>query len=111
MQSNGISPNAFSYIVLVQGLYKSNQLEDAIDFCLEMIEVDHYRNATTFVELIDGLCREKGIEEAQSAIATFREKGYLVNDKAVREYLDKKGSFSPSVWEAIFEKKISEKPF
>lgn len=66
-----------------------------------MLEAGHSPNVTTFVGLVDGLCREKGVEEAQSAIETLRQKGYLVNDKAVREYLDKKAPFSSSVWEEI----------
>ncbi|KAJ0010862.1 hypothetical protein Pint_33972 [Pistacia integerrima] len=111
MQTNGISPNAFSYGVLIQGLCNANELEDAIDYCIEMLEAGHSPNVTTFVGLVDGLCREKGVEEAQSAIETLRQKGFLVNDKAVREYLDKKAPFSSSVWEVIFGKKSSEKPF
>ncbi|KAJ4715794.1 Pentatricopeptide repeat [Melia azedarach] len=111
MQSNGIAPNAFSYTVLIQGLYKSNKLEDAIEYCVEMLEVGHSPNVTTFVGLVDGLCREKGVEEAQSVIATLKQKGFLVNDKAIREFLDKKAPFLPSIWEAIFGKKTSQKPF
>lgn len=111
MQSNGISPNALSYNILIQGFYKCNKLEDAIEYCVEMLEAGHSPNVTTFVGLVDGLCREKGIEEAQSVIATLKEKGFLVNDKAVKEFLDKKARFSSSVWEAIFGKKTSQKPF
>ncbi|XP_044509184.1 pentatricopeptide repeat-containing protein At4g38150-like [Mangifera indica] len=102
MQTNGIAPNAFSYGVLIQGLCNANELEDAIDYCIEMLEAGHSPNVTTFVGLVDGLCREKGVEEAQSAIATLKQKGFLVNDKAVREYLDRKAPFPSSVWEVIF---------
>lgn len=111
MQSNGIAPNAFSYNLLIQGLYKCNKLEEAVEYCIEMLEAGHSPNVTTFVGLVDGLCREKGVEKAQSVIATLKEKGFLVNDKAVREFLDKKAPFSSSVWEAIFGKKTSQKPF
>ncbi|KAK7309283.1 hypothetical protein RJT34_05868 [Clitoria ternatea] len=111
MQSNGISPNAFSYTVLIQGLYKCSRLQDAFEFCLEMLEAGHSPNATTFIGLVDGFCKEKGIEEAKGAIRTLTEKGFAVNEKAVREFLDKKAPFSPSVWEAIFGKKAPQKPF
>ncbi|KAJ0076843.1 hypothetical protein Patl1_35353 [Pistacia atlantica] len=111
MQTDGISPNGFSFGVLIQGLCNANELEDAIDYCIEVLEAGHSPNVTTFVGLVDGLCREKGVEEAQSAIATLRQKGFLVNDKAVIEYLNKKAPFSSSVWEVIFGKKSSEKPF
>lgn len=113
MQTNGISPNAFTYTVLIQGLYKSNKLEDAIDYSIEMLEAGHSPNVTTFVGLVDGLCREKGVEEARTVVATLTQKGFHINDKAVRDFLDKKAPFVPSVWEAIFGKKTSQsqKPF
>ncbi|XVF01681.1 hypothetical protein REPUB_Repub04eG0109300 [Reevesia pubescens] len=111
MQSKGVNPNAFSYTVLIQGLYKCKQLDDAIEFCLEMLEAGHSPNITTFVGLVDGLCKEKGVEEAVSVIGTLKQKGFVVDDKAVRQFLDKKAPFSPLVWEAIFGKKPSMKTF
>ncbi|MBA0573173.1 hypothetical protein Golob_000461 [Gossypium lobatum] len=111
MQSKGVIPNAFSYTVLIQGLYKCKHLDDAIEFCLEMVEAGHSPNVTTFVGLVDGLCKEKGVEEAVNVIGTLKQKGFLVNDKAVRQFLDKKAPFSPLVWEAIFGKKTSHKAF
>lgn len=111
MQSSGISPNAFSYTVLIQGLYKCSRLQDAFEFCVEMLEAGHSPNVTTFVGLADGFCKEKGVEEAKGAIKTLTEKGFVINEKAVREFLDKKTPFSPSVWEAIFRKKAPQKPF
>ncbi|KDP47047.1 hypothetical protein JCGZ_10774 [Jatropha curcas] len=111
MLDNGITPNAFSYGVLIQGLYKCNLLDDAIDFTFQMLEAGHSPNITTFVGLVDGLCKEKGVEEAQSVIGSLRQKGFFINDKAVREFLDKNAPLSSSVWEAIFGKKPSNKPF
>lgn len=111
MQSNGIIPNAFSYTVLIQGLYRSNKLEDAVEFCAEMLEAGHSPNVATFVGLVDTICKEKDLEEAESVIGKLKQKGYLVNEKAVREFLDKKAPFSPTVWEAIFGKKKSQKFF
>ncbi|XP_010270624.1 PREDICTED: pentatricopeptide repeat-containing protein At4g38150-like [Nelumbo nucifera] len=111
MQNNGISPNAFSYTVFIQGLYKGKRLEDAIDICVEMLEAGHSPNVTTFTGLVDAICRDKGVEEAKSTIERLREKGYFVDEKAIREYLDKKGPFSPLIWEAVFGKKNSKLSF
>ncbi|XP_020216998.1 pentatricopeptide repeat-containing protein At4g38150 isoform X2 [Cajanus cajan] len=111
MQNNGISPNAFSYTVLIQGLYKCSRLQDAFEFCLEMLEAGHSPNVTTFVGLVDGFCKENGVEEAKGAVKKITEKGFTINEKAVREFLDKKTPFSPSVWEAIFGKKVPQRPF
>ncbi|CAK9182631.1 unnamed protein product [Ilex paraguariensis] len=109
MQNNGINPNAFSYTVLIQGLYKGNRLEEALDFCVEMLEANHSPNLATFTGLVDGFCREKGVEEARNTITALRQKGFFFDQKNVTEFLDKKGPFSPLVWEAILGKKSSQR--
>ncbi|CAI8588722.1 unnamed protein product [Vicia faba] len=111
MQSNGITPNAFSYTVLIQGLYKCSRLQDAFQFCVEMLEGGHSLNVTTFVGLVDGFCKENGVEEAKGVVKTLTEKGFAFDEKAVREFLDKKAPFSPSIWEAVFGKKAPQRPF
>lgn len=111
MQTNGIAPNAFSYGVLVQGLYNCNMLDDAVAFCGEMLEAGHSPNVPTFVGLVDALCREKGVEQAQFAIDSLNQKGFAVNVKAVKEFMDKRAPFPSLAWEAIFKKKPIEKPF
>ncbi|XP_061347118.1 pentatricopeptide repeat-containing protein At4g38150-like [Gastrolobium bilobum] len=107
MRSSGNSPNAFSYNVLIQGLCECSRLQDAFEFCVEMLEVGHSPNVTTFVGLVEGFCKEKGVEEAKDAIRTLTEKSFVVKEKAVRQFLNKKAPFSPSVWEAIFGKKAA----
>ncbi|XP_013696425.2 pentatricopeptide repeat-containing protein At4g38150-like [Brassica napus] len=111
MQSSGISPNAFSYGVLVQGLCTCNMLDDAVDFCVEMLESGHSPNVPTFVGLVDALCREKGVEQARSAIDTLNGKGFAVDLKAVKDFMEKTAPFPSLAWEAIFKKKPVEKPF
>lgn len=108
MQNNGIVPNAFSYTVLIQGLYKCKKLDEAMEFCIEMIEAGHSPNVTTFVGLVDSLCIEMGVEGAGSVIGKLAQRGYVLNDKAVKEFLNKKATVSPLVWEAIFGKKRSQ---
>ncbi|KAM3743732.1 hypothetical protein ACB098_07G169400 [Castanea mollissima] len=110
MQNNGISPNAFSYSVLIQGLYQCDQLDIAIDFCVEMLEGGHSPNVQTFVGLVTRLCLKMGVEEARKVITTLTNKGFFVNKKAIKEYMDKK-SAHPLVWEAIFGNQTSEIPF
>ncbi|XP_020872836.1 pentatricopeptide repeat-containing protein At4g38150 [Arabidopsis lyrata subsp. lyrata] len=110
MQTNGITPNAFSYGVLVQGLYNCNMLDDAVTFCCEMLESGHSPNIPTFVGLVDALCREKGVEQAQSAIDGLNQKGFALNVKAVKEFMDKRAPFPSLAWEAIFKKKPTDKP-
>uniref|UniRef100_A0A7C8YYS6 Pentacotripeptide-repeat region of PRORP domain-containing protein n=1 Tax=Opuntia streptacantha TaxID=393608 RepID=A0A7C8YYS6_OPUST len=112
MQDNGIVPNAFSYAVLIKGLCKVQKLDDAVDFCVEMLEAGHSPNVATFTGLVLEFCKEKGIEEAQKIIGTLKQKGYYLDEKAVRNYLDKTGPTSPMVWEAIFgPKKTMQRGF
>ncbi|XP_076882418.1 uncharacterized protein LOC143530896 [Bidens hawaiensis] len=104
MQSNGIVPNAFSYGVLVQGLINGKQLDDVLEFCLEMVEAGHSPNLATFTGLVNVFCKERGLEAAQIVIGKLKDKGFGFDDKGVRDFMEKKGPFSPVVWEAIFGK-------
>jgi pentatricopeptide repeat protein len=110
MQSNGISPNAVSYSVLIQGFYQCDHLDDAVAFCVEMLEAGHSPNVQTFLGLVTRLCSSKGVEEARSVIATLTQKGFFINNKAIKEYVEKKPAH-PHVWEAIFGNETQEKPF
>ncbi|KAF6160919.1 hypothetical protein GIB67_025454 [Kingdonia uniflora] len=109
MQNNKIEPNAFSFTILIQGLRRGKRSEDAFEICLEMLQAGHSPNVTTFTSLVDDFCREKGVREAESMIKKLREKDYFVNEMAVKEHLNKKGPFSPLVWEAILGKNTSKK--
>lgn len=112
MQKNGIVPNAFSYGVIIRGLCNGMSLDDAVEFCDEMLDAGFAPNPATFIGLIDALCKEKGMAEAEGLVKRLRqEKGFPADDKAIREHMDKKGPFSPMVWEAIFGKKGSQKFF
>ncbi|KAJ0806121.1 putative tetratricopeptide-like helical domain superfamily [Helianthus annuus] len=108
MQGNGIVPNAFSYGVIVQGLVKGKWLDDGFEFCLEMVEAGHSPNLVTFTGLVSAFCRERGLEAAQIVISKLKDKGFGFDEKGVRDFMEKKGPFSPMVWEAIFGKKSSQ---
>lgn len=107
MKDNGVVPNAFSYCILIQGLCKDKKLEEAVDYSLEMLEQGWRPNVATFVSIIDGFCKELRSDEAKGVINQFKEKGFIADERAVREYMDKKGPFFPSVSEAIFGKRAA----
>ncbi|KAK8259584.1 hypothetical protein V6Z11_D13G067000 [Gossypium hirsutum] len=112
MREKGTIPEVVIYTAVVDGFCKAHKLEDAKRIFRKMqSKAGHSPNVTTFVGLVDGLCKEKGVEEAVNVIGTLKQKGFLVNDKAVRQFLDKRAPFSPLVWEAIFGKKTSQKAF
>lgn len=105
MQGNGVTPNAFSYRILIQGLCRGKRFDSAAEFCNEMLEAGYSPNVATFIGLVDSFSKEKGMEETQSLITSLREKGLVVDEKSVREYLEKKGPFSSLVWEVVLGKK------
>ncbi|KAG0452661.1 hypothetical protein HPP92_025033 [Vanilla planifolia] len=111
MQNNGVVPNSFSYSVIIQGFCKGKRLEDAVEFCMEMVDAMHSPNGATFTALIDLYSKEKGVKEAEDFVRSLGERGFALDEKAIREHLDKKGPYSPMVWEAIFGKKNSQRPF
>lgn len=107
MQGNGVTPNAFSYRILIQGLCRGKRLDSAAEFCNEMLEAGHSPNVATFIGLVDSFSEEKGMEETQSLITSLREKGLVIDEKSVRDFLEKKGPFSSLVWEVLLGKKAS----
>uniref|UniRef100_A0A0D9V1U7 Pentacotripeptide-repeat region of PRORP domain-containing protein n=1 Tax=Leersia perrieri TaxID=77586 RepID=A0A0D9V1U7_9ORYZ len=111
MQGNGVIPNAFSYWLLIQGLCKGGRLDDAVDLCVEMFEAGHSPNAMTFVGLVDAVCKAKGSEAGEKLVRSFQDRNFAIDEKSIREHLNKKGPFSPVIWEVIFGKKKSGRPF
>eukprot|EP00252_Welwitschia_mirabilis_P025089 TRINITY_DN7705_c0_g1_i1.p1 TRINITY_DN7705_c0_g1~~TRINITY_DN7705_c0_g1_i1.p1 ORF type:complete len:273 (+),score=44.59 TRINITY_DN7705_c0_g1_i1:157-975(+) len=107
MKDTGINPNAFTYWVLIQGLCKDKRLDEAFDYGLEMLDMGWEPNVASTVALIDSLCKEGRVEDAKNVMGKFREKGFVPDEKAVREFLDKKGPFFPAVWEVLLGKKVS----
>ncbi|KAF3338712.1 pentatricopeptide repeat-containing protein [Carex littledalei] len=104
MQKNGIVPNAYSYGVIVNGLSKGGRLSECEEFCVEMFEANHSPNPATFVGLVDAFCKAKGVEEGKRIVKKFQERNFAIDEKSIREHLDKKGPFGGPVWEAIFGK-------
>ncbi|RLN35230.1 pentatricopeptide repeat-containing protein [Panicum miliaceum] len=111
MQGNGVIPNTFSYWLLIQGLYKGGRLDDAIGFCVEMFEAGLALNAETFVGLVDAVCKMKGVDEGEKLVRSFQDMDFAIDEKSIREHLDKKGLFSTVVWEVIFGKRKPGGPF
>ncbi|CAL4963202.1 unnamed protein product [Urochloa decumbens] len=111
MQGNGVIPNAFSYWLLILDLYKGGRLDVAIGFCVEMFEAGLAPNAETFVGLVNVVCKTKGVDEGEKLVRSFQDRNFAIDEKSIREHLDRKGPFSPVVWEVIFGKKKSDRPF
>ncbi|KAJ3694703.1 hypothetical protein LUZ60_000080 [Juncus effusus] len=111
MQKNGVIPNAYSYNVIIQWLCSYNLLDDCVEFCEEMFEAGHVLNAESFVKVVDKVCKVKGREEGERIVRGFEKRNFAIDEKSIREYLDKKGPFDSSVEEVIFGKRGSRGSF
>ncbi|GJM94199.1 hypothetical protein PR202_ga10823 [Eleusine coracana subsp. coracana] len=100
MQGNGVIPNAFSYWLLIQGLCRGGRLDDAVAFCVEMFESGLSPNAETFVGLVDAVCKSNGVDEGEKLVRSFRDRNFAIDEKSIRDHMDRKGPFSPVVREA-----------
>ena len=63
--------------------------DDVVHFFFRMLNVGHSPIITTFIGLVDGLCKKKGVVEAQNIIEALRKKEFYLNDRAIKEFLDK----------------------
>nr|POF21690.1 pentatricopeptide repeat-containing protein [Quercus suber] len=111
MREKGTIPEVVIYTAVVDGFCKAHKFDDAQRVFKKMQNnAGHSPNVQTFVGLVTRLCLKMGVEEARKAITTLTNKGFFVNKKAIKEYMDKK-SAHPLVWEAIFGNQTPEIPF
>jgi hypothetical protein len=111
MHDNGVIPNAFSYWLIIGRLCKGGTFYDAVGFHVEMFEAGNSPNAATFEVLVDIVCKKKGFEEGEKLVRNFQDRNFVIDEKSIREHLEKKGPFSLVVWDVIFGKKNSSWPF
>ncbi|KAF3951194.1 hypothetical protein CMV_023132 [Castanea mollissima] len=111
MREKGTIPEVVIYTAVVDGFCKAHKFDDAQRVFRKMQNnAGHSPNVQTFVGLVTRLCLKMGVEEARKVITTLTNKGFFVNKKAIKEYMDKK-SAHPLVWEAIFGNQTPEIPF
>ncbi|VAH60960.1 unnamed protein product [Triticum turgidum subsp. durum] len=95
------------------------QTEDVDGIFRKMKETGLIPNAVAMLDglcknglgLVDAVCKMKGVEEGDKLVRSFQDRNFAIDEKSIREHLDKKGPFSPIVWEVIFGKKKTSRPF
>ena len=91
MLTSGVSPNAYTYAVLIKGLAGDAKfLRDAKRFVLEMMDKGMRPNAETYTKVFEGLVREEKIDEAEELLGQMKGKGFVPDEKAVREVMNNK---------------------
>ncbi|KAI9099012.1 hypothetical protein K1719_024779 [Acacia pycnantha] len=92
MMASGVSPNAYTYTVLIKGLTSDSKfLGDAKKYLLEMMEKGMKPNAATYTAVFEALAKDYKAEEATEFLEQMKAKGFVADEKAVRELLSSKG--------------------
>ncbi|KAK4273349.1 hypothetical protein QN277_021769 [Acacia crassicarpa] len=88
MLASGVSPNAYTYTVLIKGLTSDSKFfGDAKKYLLEMMEKGMTPNAATYTAVFEALARDYKAEEATEFLKQMKAKGFVADEKAVRELL------------------------
>ncbi|XP_020576881.1 pentatricopeptide repeat-containing protein At4g38150-like [Phalaenopsis equestris] len=104
MLASGVSPNAYTYAVLIKGLAKDSKLPEARKFLLEMMEKGMQPNAQTYLVVFEAYIREQVIGDARLLLDEMRGKGFRPDEKAVRENLGKRGQLFRAIMNLLFGK-------
>lgn len=104
MLASGVSPNAYTYTVLIKGLTSDSKfLGDAKKYLLEMMEKGMKPNAATYTAVFEALARDYKAEEATEFLEQIKALGFVADEKAVRELLSsKRGPIFRTVFSILF---------
>lgn len=89
MLASGVSPNAYTYTVLVRGLAAggARMLPDAKRHLLEMMDKGIRPNAGTYAAVFEAFATENRLDEGRQFLEQMRAKGFVPDEKAVRDHL------------------------
>ncbi|CAL0300172.1 unnamed protein product [Lupinus luteus] len=106
MLASGVTPNAYTYAVLVKGLCVSAKfLKDAKKYVLEMMDKGMTPNAATYTAVFEALAKEEKVDEAAELLEQMKAKGFVPDEKAVKEVLsNKRGPICRTVINILFGK-------
>ncbi|KAL8109557.1 pentatricopeptide repeat-containing protein At2g35130-like [Apium graveolens] len=108
MVNCGIRPNAYTYSVLVKGLALSGDkklLKEAKKIVVEMIGKGVKVNAGTCVAVFEAFVKTGNVEEGKQFFEVIKGKGFVVDEKEVREVLKgKRGPEFRGVMDILFGK-------
>ncbi|XP_047327435.1 pentatricopeptide repeat-containing protein At4g38150-like [Impatiens glandulifera] len=106
MLASGVSPNAYTYSVLIKSLAGSGEtklIKEAKKYVKEMIEKGMKPNAGTCVAMFETFLEEEKVEEGREFLEEIKAQGFEPDEKAVREVLrGKRGPVPKKVIEILF---------
>ncbi|PKI53416.1 hypothetical protein CRG98_026205 [Punica granatum] len=105
MLASGVKPNAYTYAVLIRGLAGDGKLGEVKKYVMEMIGKEIMPNPGTCVSLFEAFVREGQEEEGRELLEEMKRKGFVPEEKGVREVLrSMRGPVVRSVMDILFGK-------
>ncbi|XP_050379401.1 pentatricopeptide repeat-containing protein At4g38150-like [Argentina anserina] len=106
MLACGVAPNAYTYSVLIKALATEEKfVGEAKKYVVEMLGKGMRPNAGTYVAVLEALAGEEKAEEASELLEEMRGKGFVADEKAVREVMKgRRGGVVRSVINILFGK-------
>ncbi|KAL5580447.1 hypothetical protein UlMin_012889 [Ulmus minor] len=106
MLASGVAPNAYTYSILIKGLAGNTKfLGEAKKYVVEMMDKGMKPNAGVYTAVFEALAREEKSGEGREFLKQMKAKGFVPDEKAVREALkSKRGPVSRSVMDILFAK-------
>ncbi|KAK8950830.1 hypothetical protein KSP39_PZI004663 [Platanthera zijinensis] len=104
MLASGVSPNAYTYAVLVKGLARDSKIPEARKYLIEMMGKGIRPNAPTYVAVFEAYLREQLLEDARILLDEMRGKGFRPDEKDVRDNLGKRGQVFRGIMSLLFGK-------
>lgn len=104
MLASGVSPNAYTYTVLIKGLARDGRLPEVHKYLLEMIDKGMRPNAATYLAVFEAYVKGDRTDDARALLEEMKGKGFALDEKAVREDLSKRGQVFRSIMGLLFGK-------
>ncbi|CAD5171472.1 pentatricopeptide repeat-containing protein At4g38150-like [Musa acuminata AAA Group] len=104
MLASGVSPNAYTFAVLIKGLAKDGRLPESRKYLLEMMGRGMRPNAGTYIAVFEAYLREQREDDARALLEEMREKGFMPEENAVRETIGKRGQVYRGIMNLLFGK-------
>lgn len=106
MLACGVSPNAYTYTVLIKGLAADvRTLKDAKKYLLEMMGNGMSPNIATYTAVFEAFVKDEKEESARELLQEMKGNGFVPDEKAVREALQsKRGQVFRTVFNLLFDK-------
>ncbi|KAG9460044.1 hypothetical protein H6P81_004552 [Aristolochia fimbriata] len=88
MLASGVKPNAYTYTLLIKALAAGGRLEDAKKYLMEMIDKEAMRpNAAAYTSVFEAFVKEDKVEEGRLFLERMKDRGFVPDEKAVREQM------------------------